>query len=69
MSTLEVVEYTKWSTGQPDFLQEQCIELWFAGQKELYFNNRNCNDKQSFICEKDSNLSRLTRGTKDSSKE
>ncbi|XP_018577179.1 macrophage mannose receptor 1-like [Anoplophora glabripennis] len=51
MTTMEIVEYTKWSDGQPDFLVEQCLELWFTGKKELYFNNRDCNAKQAIICE------------------
>lgn len=52
MTTMQIVEYTKWSDGQPDLTVEQCLELWFAGKRELYFNNRDCNAKQALICEK-----------------
>ncbi|XP_018573830.1 macrophage mannose receptor 1 [Anoplophora glabripennis] len=65
MSTMEVVEYTKWSNGQPDYVNEQCLELWFVGTEGLYFNNRDCASKQTFICEKNTHLPRITREAAD----
>lgn len=54
LTTGEVVEYTNWAVGQPDNPNtELCLELWLFRNKGLYFNDRDCNVRFPFICEKD----------------
>ncbi|XP_018573083.1 macrophage mannose receptor 1-like [Anoplophora glabripennis] len=53
MTTGEIIDYTNWGSGQPDNPNtELCLELWLFKGKGLYFNDRDCNVKFPFICEK-----------------
>ncbi|XP_028141854.1 perlucin-like [Diabrotica virgifera virgifera] len=48
----DLVRYTNWSKGQPDFLTgEQCLQLWKADE-QLQWNDRPCDVRFYFICER-----------------
>ncbi|XP_072392015.1 uncharacterized protein [Diabrotica undecimpunctata] len=46
------VGYTKWDKGQPDNINEKCINLQHTNENGLFWNDLNCNDQHPFICEK-----------------
>lgn len=52
MSTGRTVTYTKWHTGQPDNVNEMCIQLIQNRNEGLFWNDFNCEVKLFFICER-----------------
>lgn len=51
MSTAKPVEYQNWAPGQPNNKNDQCI-LTMKTYKDFGWNDRNCNCRFFFICEK-----------------
>ncbi|XP_018570485.1 perlucin-like [Anoplophora glabripennis] len=52
MSTAKPVQYTNWSPGHPNNQNDHCILAIRTRTGLIYWNNRNCNCRSFFICEK-----------------
>lgn len=52
MTTGKIVGYTNWIPGQPSETNKNCIYV-MAESDDMRWNNEDCNEKLSFICESD----------------